>query len=392
MTSQKPSELPVRDAEIACVEREIGRIRGAERGPTLIAIGGIHGNETAGLIAGRRVLDRLTGSNVTVRGELVVFGGNLAAIRDKVRYHHKDMNRLWVDSRIEALEARTDDSELDSEDREQLDLLGKIREAVAAARGPVFLVDLHTTSAAGVPFVIFGDTLPQRHFVTELPLPIIFGLEEQVDGVLSEYWTRHGCVTFTVEGGQHDDPGSADNLEAVLLLAAQAAGIFRHGAIAETRPAHALLESRRGSLPHVMEVVSRHAIASEDEFKMEPGFRNLDHASEGQLLARDKRGEIRAPANGLVLLPLYQGLGADGFFWGRAVGTARLFASEAIRNLKLDRFIDWLPGVERDPARPTRLRLDARIARFYPADVFHVLGYRRRREQGGELTIERQPG
>jgi len=378
------------------IEREIGRIRGASRGPTLIAIGGIHGNETAGLVAGRRVLDRLAVAidrdGVGFRGDLVVFGGNLEAMRQKARYLHKDMNRLWVATRIAELEARRGDPTLDSEDREQLDLLAKIREAIAEARGPVFLVDLHTTSAAGVPFVIFGDTLPQRHFVTELPLPIIFGLEEQVDGVLSEYWTRQGCVTFTVEGGQHDDPGSVDNLEAVLLLACQAAGLFRHGALPETRAAHALLESRRGSLPHVMEVVSRHAIVSDDEFKMEPGFKNLDHAAEGQLLARDKRGEIRAPANGLVLLPLYQGLGADGFFWGRAVGTARLLASEALRNLKIDRFIDWLPGVERDPSRPTRLRLDARIARFYPADVFHVLGYRRRREQDGALTIERQPG
>lgn len=371
------------------IQREIGRIRGERSGPTVIAIGGIHGNETAGLVAGRRVLDRL--ASASVRGELVVLGGNLEAMRQKVRYLGKDMNRLWVDARIDRLE-RTPVAELDSEDREQLDLLAAIRAAIAAARGPVFVVDLHTTSAAGVPFVIFGDTLPQRHFVTELPLPIIFGLEEQVDGVLSEYWTRHGCVTFTVEGGQHEDPGSIDNLEAVLLLACQAAGIFRSGSVPETRAAYALLESRRGSLPHVMEVVSRHAIDTSDEFKMEPGFKNLDHAAAGQLLARDRRGEIRAPADGLVLLPLYQGLGADGFFWGRAVGAARLFASEAIRNLKLDRFIDWLPGVARDPSRPTRLHLDHTITRFYPADVFHVLGYRRRRELDGRLTIERQPG
>ena len=382
------------------IAREIGRVRGARRGATLIAVGGIHGNETAGLVAGKRVLDRLgrlpsdasVDGGSSLRGELVVFGGNLAAMRAKVRYLSKDMNRLWQDARIEGLEARRTDDDLDSEDREQLELLDAIRKTIAEARGPVFIVDLHTTSAHGVPFVIFGDTLPQRHFVSELPLPIIFGLEEQVDGVLSEYWTRQGCVTFTIEGGQHDDPGSIDNLEAVLLLAAQAAGLFPAGSIAETRTAHALLESRRGNLPHVMEVVKRHAIAAEDQFRMEPGFRNLDHAHEGQLLARDRKGEIRAPKNGLVLLPLYQGLGSDGFFWGRAVGNARLLASEALRNLALDRFFDWLPGVERDRTCPTRLVIDTRIARLYPLEVFHVLGYRRVRERDGEITIERQPG
>lgn len=374
--------------------RELGRIRGKQRGATLIAVGAIHGNETAGLLAGRRVLERLKDDR-NVRGDLVIFSGNLAAIHAKVRYLNKDMNRLWTDARVARLEGLTPSEQaegLDSEDREQLELLSSIKGAIAEARGPVFLIDLHTTSAHGVPFIIFGDTLPQRHFVSELPLPIIFGLEEQVDGVLSEYWTRQGCVTFTIEGGQHNDEGAIDNLEAVLLLAAQAAGLFPVGSVQETRAAHALLESRRGNLPRVMEVVSRHAIAEEDNFRMEPGFRNLDHAREGQLLARDRKGEIRAPKNGLVLLPLYQGLGAEGFFWGRAVGAARLLASEALRNLELDRFFDWLPGVERDRTRPTRLFVDTRVARLYPLEVFHLLGYRRIRELDGELTIERQPG
>ena len=69
------------------------------------------------------------------------------------------------------------------------------------ARGQGHLVDLHTTSAAGIPFVLFGDTLAQRRFVSVFPIPNMIGLEEQVDGVLSSYWSRHGCITFAVEGG-----------------------------------------------------------------------------------------------------------------------------------------------------------------------------------------------
>lgn len=366
--------------------RTIGRITGKKAGPTLIAVAGIHGNEHGGVHAARRVLALLGKDETRLSGELVVFGGNLGGMRDGVRYHAKDMNRLWSEARIAELEKN---GPKDPEDHEQLELLAAIREAMGRARGPVFLVDLHTTSASGVPFVIFGDTLPQRHFVADLPLPIILGLEEQVDGVLSEYWTRQGCVTFTVEGGQHRDGGSVDNLEAVLLLAAQAAGIFHSGSFKETRTAHALLEGRRGSLPRVMEVVSRHAIAEGDDFRMEPGFRNLDHAREGQLLARDKNGEVRAPKDGLVLLPLYQGLGSDGFFWGRAVGAGRLLASEALRTLKLDRFLDWLPGVERKDSR--RLEIDANVAALYPMGVFQVLGYRRIRRDPHRVTIERQP-
>ena len=52
---------------------------------------------------------------------------------------------------------------------------------------------------------------------------------------------------------------------------------------------------------------------------MEPGFANIQRTTGGTLLARDGRGEIRAPFDGLVLLPLYQPQGSDGFFYGRAL-------------------------------------------------------------------------
>ena len=124
---------------------------------------------------------------------------------------------------------------------------------------------------------------------------------------------------------------------------------------------------------------------------MEPGFKNLDHARAEQLLARDRNGEIRAPNDGLVMLPLYQGQGDDGFFWGRAVSAARLRASEALRHLRLDRFLDLLPGVARDKSDPSRFIVDLSIARIYPLGVFHMLGYRRIRSRANELTVERQP-
>ena len=372
--------------------REIGRVTSERGGPTLIAVGAIHGNEQAGIHAARRVIERLTRSDVFVRGELIAIAGNVGAMRAGRRYHARDLNRVWSEAQVTSLEERVaKERELDAEDREQLEILTAIRSAIARATGPVYLVDLHTTSAHGVPFVLFGDTLPQRAFVAGLPLPVVMGLEEQVDGVLSSYWTRHGCITFGVEGGQHDEPGSIDNLEAVLLLAAETAGLFEPGAVPETRAAHALLECRRGDLPRVMEVVSRHAIAEGDAFTMEPGFKNLDHARAEQLLARDRKGEIRAPRDGLVLLPLYQKQGDDGFFWGRAVSAARLRASEALRHLRLDRFLDLLPGVARDKDHPSRFVVDRSIARLYPLGVFQLLGYRRIRERANQLTVERQP-
>lgn len=371
--------------------REVARLVGEEAGPTFIAVGGIHGNEPGGIEAGRRVVARLEQDDVRFRGEIVIFRGNMGAQARKQRYVVRDLNRVWNERAIAALEGRPRTS-LDPEEIEQMELLAAIRAVIARARGPVYLADLHTTSAAGVPFVIFGDTLPQRSFVRSLPLPVVIGLEEQLDGALAEYWTRQGCVTFSVEGGQHDDDASVDNLEAVLLLACETAGHFSKGSVPETRDAFALLESRRGTLPRVMEVIERRAITPEDDFRMEPGFRNLDYAREGQLLATDRDGDIRAPHDGLVILPLYQKQGTDGFFWGRPVSEARLRLSERLRHMQLDRLLGLLPGVRRDGSHPSRFIVNTHVARLYPLDVFHVFGYRRIRRSEDRLTVERQPG
>ncbi len=387
MTSVEPSQ----QVGINLERREIGRIIGEAPGPTLVIVAGVHGNEPAGIAAARRVLARLEHglAQGKMRGELVVFAGNVGALRAGVRYRAKDLNRLWTDAHVESLPSW---EEGDAEDREQIELMAAIEEAMGRARGRVHLGDFHTSSAQGIPFVLFGDTLPQRQFVRAFPIPIVMGLEEQVDGVLSSYWTRRGCVTFTVEGGQHQDPASVDSLEAVLWLALEEAGLLARASLPELARAAELLHGRRSGLPRVLEVVSRRAITEEDGFHMEPGFRNLDHAPAGQLLARDRNGEIRAPRDGMVILPLYQGLGSDGFFWGRAVSEARMRASELLRSLGLDRLLDFLPGVARDPSHPSRYVVDTHVARLYPLDVFHMFGYRRIRERGAELTLERQPG
>jgi succinylglutamate desuccinylase len=381
--------------------REIGRLTGEAAGPTLIVVAGIHGNEPAGIEAARRVFARLERGDVRVSGELVVFAGNVKALRAGIRYYKKDLNRLWTEARVAELRRAAPDSVgslgghpqtpgLDEEDHEELELLSAIEGAVARARGRVHLADFHTSSAHGIPFVLFGDTLAQREFVRIFPIPIVMGLEEQLDGVLSSFWTGRGCVTFSVEGGQHADPASADSLEAVMWLAMTEAGLVPRGVLPEVEQGVRLLEQRRGGLPRVLEVMSRRAITPEDAFKMAPGFRNLDHAQAGRLLAHDRNGEIRAPSDGMVILPLYQGLGSDGFFWGRVVSEARLNASRFLRRLRVDRLFGLLPGVVRDRRHPSRFIVDTRVARLYPLDVFHLFGYRRVRHAGTLMTLERQ--
>lgn len=375
MLDSDPSQLRVE-------AREVGRAVGDAAGPTLVAVGGIHGNEPAGVAAARRVLARLERGGVGLRGDFVALAGNVAALRQGARYERKDLNRQWSESRVAAVRAM-EEAERDAEDREQVGLLDAIEGAMGRARGAVHLVDLHTSSAAGVPFVLFGDTLAQRDFVGALSLPAILGLEEQIDGALSEYWTRRGCVTCTVEGGQHEDAASVEALESVLWLALARAGMV-DASLPEVREGWSRLDARRGDLPRLMEVVSRHAIAEGDAFVMEPGFRNIDRARAGQRLARDRRGDVTAPRDGVVILPLYQAKGSDGFFWGREVSEARLRATRALRAWGAERVLGWLPGVRRDGERAAYV-----VASWVPMGVLRALGYRRVRTRDGAVTVGR---
>ena len=85
-------------------ERVVGRAVGERPGPTVIVMTTMHGNEPTGLIAARRVLQRIEDDGIELRGELVALAGNLPALREGIRYIDDDLNRLLgVDSRREAV-------------------------------------------------------------------------------------------------------------------------------------------------------------------------------------------------------------------------------------------------------------------------------------------------
>lgn len=286
---------------------ELGRLRGERPGATVILVGGIHGNEPAGVEACRRLLARVDAR--AIAGELVAFAGNPAALAAGRRYLARDMNRQWTPALLAAARAIED-----AESAALLALADAIDDLLAGARGPVFALDLHTTSAEGIPFAIAGGAAADRAFAREVPLPVIIGLQESLGGTLTEYLAARGCVALAVEGGQNDSPAAAAHLEAVIAVGLAAAGVVE---LAEVEQARAILQRARGHLPPTIEVMLRHPVGA--GFRMEPGFANIERVASGTLLARDDAGEIRAPFDGLLLMPLYQAQGSDGFFLGREV-------------------------------------------------------------------------
>ena len=298
-------------------ERVLGRLRGDDPGPTLLVVGGVHGNEPSGLSAMHRIRMWLEHDAPAARGELVLLAGNLGALRRRERYLTRDLNRGWTDARLDALRDAARDDERCPEDREQLELAAAIEQVRAEARGPLYVLDLHSTSADGVPFAITtsreGDVTFARHF----PLPVILDLLGAIGGTLSQYLSERGIVSLAVEGGQNASARSVNHHAATVAIALAALGVLEESAVPNLARDRALLDTARGDIPRMLRVWHRHAIVPEDRFQMEPGFANIARVTHGQLLARDRDGEIRAPEDGWLLMPLYQGLGDDGFFLGR---------------------------------------------------------------------------
>lgn len=371
--------------------RVLGTVRGVDPGPTLICIAGIHGNEPAGVRGVQRVLERIEAGDYEVQGEFRALIGNRSALAAGKRYMGRDLNRAWTAGRMAEIrgsngtraKART------PEDMEQRELWAAIESAVDAARGSVCVLDLHTTSGCGGTFSTVADTLTNRAFALALPVPMILGLEELVDGTLLEFLGRRGYATAVYEGGQHAEERAVDRHVAAVWVALDAAGVLQ-GRPSEVRESRRLLAADTSGLPRALEMRYRHHVESSDKFAMHPGFRNFQEVAEGEVLATDRRGAVRAPEAARILMPLYQEQGSDGFFIVKAFTPFWLRVSFILRRLKVNRFVHWLPGVSRHPTRTGALVANRRVARWFAMDLFHLLGYRRHLEERDRLVVDRR--
>lgn len=378
-------------------ERLIGRFVGAGDGPVTLCVAGLHGNEPAGVAALRRVLERLTRHRPPFRGELVALSGNLSALARDCRFLDEDLNRVWTLDRIDAAKECAKDGgpppDATVEQKEQGRLLRAL-EAILDGRSPegrdTYFLDLHTTSSESVPFLTFSDSLRNRSFAAHFPLPLVLGVEEEVEGALLDYIDHLGHVALGVEGGPHQDPDSVDYLERVVWLALVSAGHLELEHVPERDGLRRRLAAAVARVPSVFEVRYRHGLRPGDEFRMDPGFRNFQEVERGDRLAHDRRGEIRAPESGRIFLPLYQDKGEEGFFIVRQVAPIWLRVSALLRRLKLDRAARWLPGVRRHPDREETLVVHPVMAGRWVVGLFHLLGYRRERSEGGELVLSRR--
>lgn len=387
--------------------RLIGRYAGERPGPLLLCIAGLHGNEPAGVTALERVMENILRSRPRLRGDLVALAGNLAALECGRRFIDEDLNRVWQRARVHTVLARsyrdaggdsgpgstpTDPADAlavgTAELREQRQLLEVLGTELDAARGDVFVLDLHTTSAESAPFATLGDTRANREFALKLPLPVVLGLEEQIDGAMLEHLDQRGFVGIGIEGGEHGARASVQAHEDALWIALTALDMISAADVPQLARRRARLAHAGQGLPRALEVRYRHDIQPEDTFKMVPGFRNFERVHEGQIVGSSRSGPVHAPESGRIFLPLYQELGNDGFFIVHDVNPGWLRVSALLRGLGVDHLAPFIPGVKRHPERADALVLGPKPKRIL-IGMLHLLGFRKRIEGGQVLMIRR---
>ncbi|GJM34143.1 MAG: hypothetical protein DHS20C18_31440 [Saprospiraceae bacterium] len=303
------------------MQRLIGQYTGVEKGPLLICFGGMHGNEPAGIQALDLMLKMLEVEPITnpefhFRGRLVGLRGNLKAIQRNQRFLVKDLNRQWTPENIARIKTASL-RELDAEDQE-LRALHSIIEAEIETYQPEKLVvlDLHTTTAEGGIFSFATDDPESVRIGIELHAPVMKGFLNGIRGTTLHYFNSNNFDPETVgvafESGQHNDPLSVNRAIAALTNCMRTIGCVDTDHV-ENRHDQLLIEYSK-HLPKVAELISNHSIKPEDHFVMNPGYLNFQAVKKGEELARDKNGPICADADGLLLMPLYQNQGDDGFF------------------------------------------------------------------------------
>lgn len=364
--------------DTAKTQRIIDYLKGKPNGPTVVFFAGIHGNEPAGVVALKQVFKKLRSKKIDLGGEIFAVAGNLGALKKHVRFQTVDLNRIWFPERIKNILIQKHTK--NEEEEELKSLYGMLREILEKGSPPFYFIDLHTTSSDTTPFIVLNDSLLNRKYASNYPLPIILGIEEYLEGALLSYINELGYVSLGFESGQHRDKKAVENcidfIAFTLQLTDVAPTLKNDG------------NNFDGASHKFFEIYHQHTIGPEDKFKMFPGFVNFQKIPKGTDIAMSNGEVIKTKKARQIFMPLYQDQGGEGFYFIRPIPEFLLWLSKELRHFKVDHLLVKLPGVQWKSDKKDTLIVDQRIARFMAKSIFHLLGYRARQFDETHLVVK----
>jgi hypothetical protein len=253
--------------------------------------------------------------------------------------------------------------------------------------GPFYFFDLHNTSSATIPFITVNDSLLNRKFTHQYPIPLILGIEEYLTGPLLSYINELGYVSFGFEAGQHDELSSVENHKIFIYLSLIFSGALDQSAVAYEQYLESW-SSLRTQYHAFYEIYNRFQIKEKDHFTMKPGFSNFQSVHKNEALATNNGNTVYSKEKSIVFMPLYQNQGNDGYFLIRKIPPFFLWLSKIVRKSMMDRLFVILPGIRWASDKKETMIVDLRIARFISKQLFHLFGYRSKQIDKNHLFIK----
>ncbi len=206
--------------------------RAAEPGPAAAVVGGVHGNERAGILAVERLKSRFDdGGLVPKRGSVILALGNPPAIAAGVRAEGEDLNRCFTAAVLggagEAYAHR------------------RARELATAFRDVRFGIDVHGTNTPSRPFlVIQGHPRTQDGpFLERLSADLVLRDPRMVfagePATLDELFSRDGGLGICYETGAADDVSSVDRVTEEIVAVLETGGWLERGEARVPHPSKA---------------------------------------------------------------------------------------------------------------------------------------------------------
>lgn len=283
------------------------RFHGLKAGPKLLVLGAVHGNETCGPAAiARAVAECRAGTLSIQRGEVsFVPVANAKAHAQKTREGDRNLNR----------DLRERPQPADNEDRIGNRLCALLREHDV-------LLDIHSFTAPGEPFVFFGPedntgTLePFRHAKAEAAFAACLGAAVLIHGWLdiyvrliaarerlnlpplsvtegfgtTEYMRFAGGYGVTLECGRHDDPASVEVGHAAIHNALAHLGLIDAPAPVVRKPA----------VIDMAQMILCERVGD----RLEGTWKTGDRIAAGQIIARKADGEpVPCPCDAFAIFP-----------------------------------------------------------------------------------------
>jgi len=288
-------------------DRIIGAYENGNEGPLLFVSAGIHGNEPSGVTALKKVFETLEREKPKISGKVIGVYGNRTALEKGVRYIDEDLNRTWTKKNVESQEKDT------NEKREMFAIIEILHKHSASRFAKRYFLDCHTTSSASLPYISVQEVGDNDAWAHRFPVYIIRGFSDIVFGCIDHYLSRIGVTGFVFEGGQHDSKNAIVYHEGMIWLAlAEACGLDLKKLSEFPKAVEKLSEQKENQ--KTFEIIHRHSLEDDDQFKMQPGYENFQSINKGEFLATHNGEKILSTWDACIFMPLYQAQGNDGFF------------------------------------------------------------------------------